>query len=260
MVELNKNFSQVAKAQGKSVLTCIKDSARNRLSGTMEACLTLDRKGKVGKAQRKTENRASAKCSVPPDFGATDPNTVNLVGVEKELSLIHAIFGSDLDEAIAGTIEIEEKDASKCQVAVAKQVFRCQQVRLREFTKCKKNGLKGKTDTGMVPDPNDSPFDDPSDLEDCVGFDPKMKITKACDTKLGSTIANRCGGSQVDLAELFGGGNCASAAAAGPNDLKICLDPLVECEVCLALNAVDDLALDCDQLDDAENNCTCFSP
>jgi cysteine-rich repeat protein len=265
ILELNKNFTKVARAQGKSVRACLKNGAKGRTErlgtgGTIEDCLTNDLGGKVNMAQGKTQRKADQKClaSKPPDFGATDPNAVNQVAVAKEISLIHAVFGSDLDTVILRADESPSE--SKCQVAVAKQVEKCQQAKLREFFKCKKNGLKGKTDIRMVPDPNDSPFDDPSDFEDCVGFDPKGKIAKACDRKLADTISKKCPGGQVDLGAVFGDGNCALAAALGALELKICLDELVDCEVCLALNVVDDLAMDCDLFDDAEANCGCFLP
>jgi hypothetical protein len=37
----------------------------------------------------------------------------------------------------------------------------------------------------------------------------------------------------------------------------VCLDRAVECRVCRALNAADDLARDCDLLDDDEDNDSC---
>jgi hypothetical protein len=242
--ELNKNFAKVAKAQGKDVCKCIQDGSKGKLSGqTIEACITADNHGKVAKAKEKTLTKATAKCPVPPDFGATDPNTVNQVAVGKELALIHAIFGSDLDAAIIDQ-EID-KDGGKCQVAVAKAVQKCQDTKLKEFNRCKKDGLKGKAG----PPGADLPFDDATDLRLCMGHDLKGKILKACDTKLGEKISKSCAG-KLDVLP-----GCGAPATAG--DLRGCLDRLVRCEVCRGLNAVDDLVRDCDTFDDDMANASC---
>ena len=80
--ELNKNLGKVAKMQGKSTCACIKDGSKGTLGGmTIEECTTSDRKGKVGRATAKTSTQEAAKCTTPPDFAATNANTVNLVGI-----------------------------------------------------------------------------------------------------------------------------------------------------------------------------------
>ena len=43
----------------------------------------------------------------------------------------------------------------------------------------------------------------------------------------------------------------------GTAELRACLDRLVECEVCLALNQVDEISRDCDELDDGMLNGSC---
>lgn len=242
--ELNKNFAKVAKAQGKDVCKCIQNGSKGKLSGqTIEACITADNHGKVAKAKEKTLTKVPPRCSVPPDFGATDPNTVNQVALGKELSLVHEIFGSDLDAVI---IDQEvDKEGGKCQVAVAKAVQKCQDTRLKEFNRCKKAGLKGQTG----PPGADLPFDDAADLELCMVHDPKGKVAKACDTKLVEKISASCTGNLG----VFAG--CDTPATAG--DLQDCLDRLVRCEVCRGLNAVDDLVRDCDTFDDDADNASC---
>jgi DNA-binding beta-propeller fold protein YncE len=242
--ELNKNFAKVAKAQGKDICKCIQDGSKGKLSGqTIEACTTADNHGRVAKAKQKTLSKAPAKCAVAPDFGATDPNTVNQVALGKELSLVHEIFGSDLDAAIID--QGIDKDGGKCQVAVAKAVQKCQDTKLKEFNRCKKDGLKGKAG----PPEADLPFDDATDLRLCMGRDPKGKITKACDTKLSDKISQSCAGN-LDVFPACG-------VPGSPEDLRECLDRLVRCEVCRGLNAVDDLERDCDTFDDDMANASC---
>ena len=226
--ELNKGLASVAKAQGKEICSCIKNGSKGKLEGqTIEACTTADSKGKVLKAKNKTRTKAASKCTSPPSFGPTDPNTVNAVAVAKELILVHQIFGSDLDTAILD--QAVDPDGGKCQVDVAKATKKCQDTRLKEYNKCKKDGLKSGGILGT------------SGLEACVGADPKGKIAKACDDKLTSKIDKKC----VGKLAVFPGCNDPSPPATS-QDLASCLDQLVECEVCEALKVADDLSLFCE--------------
>jgi hypothetical protein len=238
--ELNKGLAKVAKTQGKDIGKCIKDGSKGKLGAqSIEECLTADNKGKVDKAKQKTLSKAGPKCTAAPSVGANDPNTVNRVAVEKELALIHEIFGSDLDAVILDAREDAEADGAKCQVALAKAAQKCQDAKLKEFSKCKKAGLK------------DGSIRRASDLQLCMGLDPKQKIKKACETKLGGAVSKKCPGS-VDLAAAVPGCNTGD-----PGQLAACVDRLVECQVCLALNEADRLARDCDLFDDTLDNDSC---
>lgn len=234
---LNKNFAAVAKAQGKDICKCIKDGAQGKLGPmTIEACTTADSNGKVDKAKQKTISKEFKDCAASfPAFGATDSATVNQVAVDKELALIHAVFGSDLNQAIV--LRENGKSAHKCQVDVVKATKKCQDAKLKAFNSCKKAGLK---DGGIT---------DRLDLEACMGLDPKGKIQSACVAKLGDKITKKCSG--VDQATAFPG-ECFDAV-----DLQACLDQLVECGVCLALNVADGLSRNCDELDDGMLNLSC---
>jgi hypothetical protein len=118
---------------------------------------------------------------------------------------------------------------SRCQTAVAKAVQKCQGAQIKGFRKCKKDGLEG--------------FGDATDLEGCIGDDPSGKIAGACHPTTGKIAAtvlpNKCGG--VDLLGAFPGCGTADAAT-----LAQCLDQLVACHVCEALNTTDGLGRDCD--------------
>ena len=238
--ELNKNGAKVAKAQGKNNISCVKDASKGKLIGTIADCLTSDPKAKVSKAEQKALDKEGLKCAVEtPDYAATSATTQNQVMVEKEMVLIEEIFGSDLETAVV------TGDAGKCQEQVHKQAQKCQDTKLKEFNKCKKDGLKGKA----APPGADLPFDNAADIELCMGHDPKAKITKACDTKLLDKINKKC----VGNLDVFAG--CGTPASVA--ELRVCIDRIVECQVCLALNQVDDLARDCDDFDDGVTNGSC---
>jgi hypothetical protein len=246
IVALNKNFAKVASAQGSDICKCIKDGSMRKLTGqTIEECATADNKGKVGKAKGKT-SAAAAKCSVAPDFGTTDPNTVNAAAMTKELDLVHALFGSDLDAVIVDQKDPGDpnpgasKTAAKCQIGVAKAAKKCQDTKLKVFNKCKKDGLK------------EASIHSAETLAECMGQDPDGKIQKACVTKLGGEIDKRCTG--LDYATLFAG-DCSEAATLA--DFKSCVEARVECHMCLGLNAADGLQRDCDPFDDGLFNASC---
>jgi hypothetical protein len=236
--ELNKGFAKVVKAQGKDMGACLKNGSMRKLGvQSIEECLSADNRGKVAKTKQKMLSKAGPKCTQAPGMGPNDPNTMNRVAVEKELALIHDIFGSDLDAVIADALV--EQDEAKCQVAVAKAAQKCHDTKLKEFNKCKKAGLK------------DGSIARASELQLCMGLDLKGKIKKACDTKLGSTISKKCPAS-VDLTAAF-----PSCNTSDPGTLKTNIDAFVECAMCKALNEADRLARDCDLFDDALDNDSC---
>jgi cysteine-rich repeat protein len=242
---LNKNFAKVAKAQGKDVIKCIKDYAKGKSlapATSLEGCLTADRKGKVAKAAGRTDSDEITRCTATaPDFGVTDAVTVNAAAIQKELDLIHEVFGSDLDLAILPQAGANE-DASQCQQAISRTVQKCQDTTIGEFNRCKKTGLKDQTIQSDV------------DLQSCMGLDPKGKIAKSCDPITGRIqrdLGTRC--SDTDLSDAFPGCDTDDPAA-----LATCLDRIVACQACLALNTADDLDQDCDAFDDNDpNNQSC---
>jgi pimeloyl-ACP methyl ester carboxylesterase len=240
---LNKSFAKVAKTQGKDISKCIKDGSKGKLENpTIEDCLTADNKKKVSKAKDKTVAAFNSKCDKTPDFGPSDPNTVNQAAVDKELDLIDQIFGSDLEAVIIKQDDPNTPNAkatSKCQIDITKAATKCQDAKLKAFNKCKKAGLKEETITSA------------SGLEGCMDFGGDSKVVKFCDEKLGDKIAKKCGGS-IDLELAFPG--CDSD---DPNGLKTCIDVFVECGVCRGLNAADGLNQDCDLFDDGIGNSSC---
>jgi hypothetical protein len=246
---LNKGFQKVASKQGKEVLRCIKNGSLDRLdpNQTIEECLTADNNGKVGTAMSKTRKDGAKKCTEPPDFGPTDPNTVNAAAVQKEIELIHAIFGEDLDLVIVDARDPNRPFTSKCQQKVASKVKKCQDTKLKVFNECKKDGLKGKTPPG--------PITSAADLKTCIFLDPEEVVATACIDKVMAQVRSHCVLKEVDLAEAFPG-----IRLSDPNALVDALDQRVECLSCLALNEADGLAQDCDAVDGDPNGSCPLNP
>ncbi|MHC4067916.1 MAG: hypothetical protein ACYSUI_25925, partial [Planctomycetota bacterium] len=163
--------------------------------------------------------------------------------IDKELAMIHAIFGTDLDEV--AVTKVDNKNGWKCQSAVAKAAGKCQDAKLATFNACKKDLLKaGDPTTG--------------DLQDaCMGAgaapmpDGKGKIGKKCGNGLGGTLGKKCLG--LDTDPLF------PPCAGHPVSLAQCIDEKIECAVCRALNELDGLGRGCDLFDNGLGDESCGS-
>lgn len=248
---LNKGFDKVAKAMGKHAGSCLKAASKSKLPGTAEQCLADTNtfgKDKVSDAQAKTSAKADQKCEQPPDCGPRDAETINLASVEKEIGLIRSIFGSDLDAAIVVVDkgDPQTKIDSKCQQKMAKQAAKCQGAYIKEFNSCKKGGLKAKAG----PPGANVPFEGNSDLQLCMGWDPKSKIAKQCG-KLEGIASGAC--EAVIPEEVFLG-------LPGVDTVDIEIVSAVRCQVCLALNVADRLNENCDLFDDGQANGSCSGP
>ena len=156
--------------------------------------------------------------------------------MDKEIDLIHDIFGPDLDAAVVAA----GSDEAQCQAEVAKSAKKCQDTKLKEFSKCKKAGLK------------DVSVHDPLSLAACMGKDPKGKVGKACVAKLNDKIDGKCTG--LDYASMFPG-ECAGEGTL--LEFEECVRQRVDCRACLALNEADGLDRNCDDFDDANLNASC---
>ncbi len=227
---INKGAAKVAKAQAGDNASCVKNGSKGKLTTSIETCLTGDVKGKVAKAISKIK---TGDCSGAPSFLpglVTSSSAIGDIMKEKDLELIHDIFGSDLDQSVS-----TDKAAGKCQAAIAKAVGKCQDAKLGTFNGCKKSKLKA-ADT---------------DIEGCLGTgagtieDTKGKIAKKCGGDFD--IGKKCGGQ--DLNALLPG--------LAPNVGAGSIDVAIECRVCLALNALDGLGRDCDLFDDGLANGSC---
>lgn len=244
---VNKDGSLVAKAQGKANVGCVKGAGLGKLTGTAEACLTEDAKGKLLKAKNKTVADAAKSCTSAPSFGYPGAATTNTGAEQAELDLIEDVFGEPLDGAIISCNA--SKAGCGCQAKVADDVSKLADAKLAEFVKCKKAVLKNGANSALA-------------LQGCVDdagtagsikADSKGKIAKAL-VKLGGDIAKKCDTPGVTTTSFPG--TCTGMSGAA---LAHCLDRLVECRVCQATNDMDALFVNCDVFDDGVTNGTCFS-
>jgi hypothetical protein len=245
---VNKGAAKVAKAQSKDIAKCIRDGGGGKLTGTIEQCITSNSRGKVGKAAAKLNEKVGVACPVPPTMppiDTTDPNIISQIMIDKELALIHNIFGSDLDAPGLIAAKADDKNGWKCQSAVAEAVGKCQDAKLATYNSCKKGQLHARVDSAQA-------------LQDaCLGSngtsesipDTKGKIGKRCGDGLGVALGKRCG--TTDNQALF--------PSWDPNRSTLAefIDQKIECEVCKALNALDGLSRYCEEFDDGIVNASC---
>jgi hypothetical protein len=245
---MNKDGTAVAKTQGKENVGCVRGAGKGTLTGTAQACLTADAKGKVGKAKGKTSAEVGKSCGTPPNFGFTGGGAVNAGAQQNEVALVADVYGANLDSAIIPCAT--SKDGCACQAAVSKNVEAVAATKLATFIGCKKAALKAGASSAAA-------------LEDCVktagtpgsiAADTKGKIAKAV-AKLSAAIVKSCDGPGVTSGAFPG--SCPSQTGGA---LATCLDQRVECRVCLAINAMDGLAVDCDLFDDGTTNSSCVPP
>jgi hypothetical protein len=95
---INKGAQQVAATQGKENSACVKNEGKGKLTTDVEVCLTADLGSKVSDKIGKIK---TTDCLTPPAFpnliSTTNKQTIGDLMIDKELALIHAVFGSDLD-------------------------------------------------------------------------------------------------------------------------------------------------------------------
>jgi len=240
--KLNKNTCKVAAKQGKENFGCVKAARKGTATA---ACLTLDAKGKVMKARTKTtddETKFDCLATNAPDFGYTTGASGNDAAQNNEVGLFMDVYGSSDPTAVISTA----KATGKCQAAVTKGVEKLIATKWKQYLLCKKKTLKAG-------------FMSAAALEQClngdpnsVAADPKGKIAKRV-TKLDNAITvKKCAAETVS--STFPG-RCSTASL---STLAFCLDALAECRLCLAINAIDGLNVDCDLFDDNSANESCF--
>ncbi len=266
---MSKDGSKVLSTQGKEAGKCQKDFANGKLvdpvkapfGNSADACIAADFKGKVAKAKDKTVTKDEPKkCTAnQPTIGAgsvgLEGAVVNAVGQDVALQLMQDLFGP----SVSGTTvsKAANKDAAGCQQGVLKTVQKCVDTKIKEFDKCKKDGLSGKVLPQLITT---------GDIADCVtdggragsiAADTKGKVGKACNGVVGKGIdggvSKKCVGKGIPvgpaLDALFPGVSAGATSAT--------LDAVAECAACRWVNRTHGTSIDCDLFDNAAADGSC---
>jgi hypothetical protein len=242
---LNQGLARVARARGGEVSRCVKAFAKGKAPSAV-GCIADDAKQRVARAREGLAQVAAKRCKEAPLFGPSDADAVGAAGADALPGLLVDLYGP-VDATLA--LKSAEPERSACQQALVKASTKCHDVRLLEFNRCKKAGLKDESITSAAA------------LTACLAADPKGKVAAACD--LG-----RDGDAKVDpiragLREACLDASVALAAALPPcaaadvEAAHACVRARIDCRVCLELRAADDLPADCDALDDGQQNASC---
>ncbi len=244
---VNKDGAAVAKTQGKESLACVKGAGKGTLSGTAQACLTADVKGKVAKAKSKTTAHATKSCTAAPSFGFTSAATANTAAQQAALDLVADVYGANLDAAIVSCAS--SKAGCACQQKVSKGVEAIAAVKLATFVACKKAALKGgaNSSAALAACVNDG------GTVGSIAADSKGKIGKVI-AKLNADITKACDTPGVTTGAFPG--DCTGLTGA---TLGTCLDAQVECRVCQTINEMDGIFVNCDGFDNGILDASCAS-
>ncbi len=228
---INKDSGKVGATQGKENNACVKAGTKGPVAAT---CPGDDPKGKVAKATMKAVSDDTAKCTVTPEFAYTSGAAASAAMQAAELDLLSEVFGgTDLT-----TIISTDKVIGKCQATMMKDTEKVAATFVKVFNGEKKGALKLGAATGAL-------------IAGLQGVDPKGKIGKTV-TKLASDAGKAC--AAVTIASAFPG---TCSASLNPAALASCLAARAKCSMCEGLNAADNIASNCDQVDNGAIDGSC---
>jgi cysteine-rich repeat protein len=238
---------KVASQQSREIADCFKDAANGKLATSVAECAVADRKGKLAKMAGKLsaaqdgepDNRKKTKCVERPDFGWIEDSLMTEGITSTALLFAQELVGSDLDAvALSG-----DKTARNCQQILLKASSKMLATDLREFLVCQKGALAGGADTA-------------SDVGACwstVGADAKGKRAKAAD-KFAKLADAKCNAAGVAFSTVAAG-SCAGSVNSA--DFADCLKPQSVCAACQIINEMEGIGVDCDEIDDGQDNASC---
>ncbi len=237
--KLNGAGAAIARVVARQFLACVAAACKGKLSPgtTAETCLTADPRGTLAKAQAKAAALEARLCTTPPSFGPT--TGADIAAAFGAPTRVRSLFGPDLDAALIATAS--DRAGAACQLAVAKGMTDVAAAKVKAFNACKAAGLKSGT------------IDSAAALETCFGADPKGAVAKAR-AKAQARASKKCEG--VDVATAFPG----ECAATPVGSLFDCIEPQVDCGVCLAVNGGDHLSHGCDKFQNGVATELCGAP
>ena len=241
ITSMNKAGAKLSRAVEKHVALCVRDAARGGVDAT--TCINDINSTVIAKTVVKVGKTDASRCiGNIPDFGYVGQSVLQNVIFGQEFALVDDLFSTDVTGALVP--DSTDRDASRCQQAIAKTYGRLMRERIRAFVDCKKIGLK----TGTIV----SSTELHTKCFAAIAADAKGKIEKAR-VKLGSQFIRRCEPLANPIA-LFPG------ICSGAPDMLACMDQRIACRSCLLLRGIDGVDADCELLDNGDNDGSCVDP
>jgi cysteine-rich repeat protein len=243
---INGGTRKVARAVSKEQRACA-SAFSNGLLGAQTIAQCVAASETVQKLVTYAILKADHACSgVPPSFGPPSINAHPGAVLTAAADLRRDLLGLVPELALSTNAAVAD-----CQAGIFKVIEKCEDVRLNQFNKCKKEGLKRGFVTNVA-ELQSTCFGNGATQPDPTGG----KIVKLCVDKGLATIQSKCIDRGVAVDQAFPG--CGTTTGAG---LSTCIDGRIRCRVCNLLNTVDGLVRDCDVFDDGNDaNQSCPEP
>jgi hypothetical protein len=121
---MNQNASNVAKVLGREVRACVKAADKSG-SATAESCATGDVRGKVAKAEQKTQDGDVGgkhdRCDgTAPTFLYEGTSRANGAATLAALNLTRDLLGADLD---ASVVQDGDKSKARCRDTAVRSIY-----------------------------------------------------------------------------------------------------------------------------------------
>ena len=220
---LNKDMAKVAATQGKNDVACVKAATKGSPSST---CVPDDNSGKVAGTETKAsgDETKNGCLSAPnaPDFGYSGVNAGTTAAVTAEINLFADMYGTT---DTTGVIKTSGLDA-KCQAGFSKDIEKGMATMWKSYLGCKKTALATATDN--------------TTLETCVQNVKSDQKVNAVFVKVDQDGNKNCG---PTLPAGDFPGRCSAQTT--PGQLDGCMEGAALCRLCLALNTIDGLSVDC---------------
>ena len=225
VVEINKRLGGAWKALAKEAGRCVKDFAKGKSTGSLDACVSGDANDRIAKAREKLVSGDEKRCQALPSFGyGGEPDPVADVAEAEARALLRAVFGSP-DGLVT---KAADKPGAACQGETIKSTEKLLAKAQSEALKLKKSALASKKQ------PQVGGSTELAATLQQVSAAPA--VTKAV-RKLTDKIGGKCAG--LDLPALFPG-LCGAS-----EDFAACTARCTLYHQCQALAAADLVPLDC---------------
>jgi hypothetical protein len=239
LAALNAAAANVVRAQTRLNEKCLKDATKGKTPSAQD-CVAADPQDKVGKASLKVMRADEQKCTKDPEqlpgFSYVSSTALYPAAMGEGLAFLGDLLGPDADLAI----RTDSREVA-CQGKVLALSDKYLDVLLKEAIRIKKDALKAGADTSVA-------------LEAAIdaGFGDAEKVLRAA-SRLVAGADQKCAG-VADLGAVFPG---AVAVGVTPGAISEHAIERARCRACRLVNAFDDLALDCDTIDEGAPNASC---
>jgi hypothetical protein len=244
---LNAGGAKVNRAQNRESQRCWSQFQKGQ-EASAESCWLSDPRSKVMHAAQKVFDAEPKLCgsSSPPPFAYTSAVVVTMAGRQQSVLFLGDLFAGSPD--VPAALGIADPNTGRCQLEAIKAGHQLEEALLKSANGAKKMYLKGNA---QVPAVTDAPTLAAMVTSAVLG-DPKLDKRGE---KLAARIESRCGSlSGPALYDAFPSCLATSASALGA-----CVARAARCRGCNKVAEMDELPLDCDQIDDPSLSSSCFS-